>query len=290
MADVAAGNEETVEAWNGVLFERFLRYRDVIGEGVGPLGDAALRLHPPAPGQRVLDVGCGFGDTTRQIAELVGPAGSVVGVDVGEGFLELARREASERGLANVEYVLADVQVAELGRAFDFAFSRLGTMFFADPVTAFGNVRRALVPGGRLCMVVWRRKPDNRWVHEAERIVERFLPREEPPGDPSARPGPYSMADADVSTDILRGAGFEQVSLRRCDLSIEIGADLEQAVEFSMALGPAGEAIRLAGRRAARLRPRIAAALREGLAEFARPGGVRAPASAWIVSARAPGG
>jgi SAM-dependent methyltransferase len=290
MADFAPGNEEMVQAWNGVLFERFLRYRALVSDGLGPHGDLALRLHPPAPGERALDLGCGFGDTTRQIAELVGPGGSVLGVDVGERFLELARREAAEQRLANVEYALADVQTAELGRGFDYAFSRMGTMFFADPVLALGNVRGALAPGGRLCMVVWRRKPDNGWVHLAERIVERFLPREDPLEDPSARPGPYSMADADVTSGILLAAGFEQVSLRRSDLSIEIGADLDQAVEFSMALGPAGEAIRLAGERAVRLAPQIAAALREGLAELATPRGVRGPASTWIVSARAPGG
>lgn len=290
MTEVAAGNEEMADAWNGVLFERFNHYRHIVSGGLGPHGDEALRLHPPAPRDRVLDIGSGFGDTARQIAALVGPEGSVLGFDISAGFVELARREAEEQGLANVTYVLGDVQVAGFDRRFDYAFSRMGAMFFGAPVAALRNVREALEPGGRLCMIVWRQKPDNLWVYRAEQIVERFVEREEDPEEPTTGPGPFSMADADVTSQILVEAGFEQVSLRRCDLAIEIGMDLDQAVEFAMALGPAGEVIRRAGEEAERLRPEIAAALREGLADFQTAQGVRAPASTWIVSAHAPAG
>jgi len=290
MAEVAANNEETAEAWNGVLFDRFIQYRRIVSDGLGAHGAEAMRLHPPAPGARVLDIGCGFGDTTRQLAELVGPQGSVLGFDISERFVELARAEAEEDGLANVEYLAGDVQATEFDRRFDYAFSRMGTMFFANPVGALRNVRAALEPGGRLCMVVWRRKLDNEWVHRAERIVERFVEEDEDSEEPTCGPGPFSMADADVTTEILVGAGFEQISLRRCDATIEIGLDLDQAVEFAMALGPAGEVLRLAGEEAERLRPQIAAALREGLADFVTADGVRGPASTWIVSARTPAG
>jgi hypothetical protein len=149
-------------------------------------------------------------------------------------------------------------------------------------------VRRALVPGGRFCMVVWRRKLENDWVHRAEQVVERFVEEPEESDEPTCGPGPFSMGDADVTSQILIGAGFEQISLRRCDLPLQIGRDLDEGVDFAMALGPAGEVIRLAGAEAERLRPQIAAALREGLAEFCGPDGVWAPASTWIVSARAP--
>jgi SAM-dependent methyltransferase len=276
------------EAWNGVLSERWVQYRQIVSGGLEPHGSEALRLHPPAPGERVLDIGCGFGDTTRQIAELVGPGGSVLGFDISAPLVELAREEAAEQRLANVEYVAGDLQVAELERRFDYAFSRMGAMFFASPVTALRNVREALRPGGRLCMVVWRRKLDNDWVHRAEQVVERFLAVEGASEDPAFTPGPFSMADADVASQILVEAGFEQISFRRCDLAVEIGMDLDQAVEFAMALGPAGAAMRQAGEEAERLRPEISAALREGLADFQTPNGVRGPASTWIVSARAP--
>jgi SAM-dependent methyltransferase len=288
VSTVAPTNQETAEAWNGVLFDRFVKYRKVVSEGLGAHGAEALDGSPARPGERVLDIGCGYGDTSQRLAGEVGPEGSVLGVDVSERFVEMAREEASAAGIENLRYEVGDLQVAELEGGFDFAFSRMGTMFFANPVPAMRNVREALVPGGRLCMVVWRRKLDNDWMHRAERIVEQFVEEDEDSEEPTCGPGPFSMQDADVTSEILRGAGFEEIALRRCDTPIQIGVDLDEAVEFAMALGPAGEVIRLAGAEAERLRPKIAAALREGLAEFEGPEGIVAPASTWIVTAIAP--
>jgi SAM-dependent methyltransferase len=288
---VALSNEIAIEAWNGVLFDRFVRFRHIVTAGLDAHGMQGLRVHPPRPGDRALDVGCGFGDTTRQLAGLVGPGGAAVGVDAAERFIDAARREAAEEGIANARFLVADVQACELDGGFDYAFSRFGTMFFANPVVALRNVRRALVPGGRLCMVVWRRKLDNDWLHRAERVVERFLTRPESTDEPTCGPGPFSMADADATTDVLVGAGFEDISLHRCDLEITIGADLDEAVDFVMALGPAGELIRVAGSQAEGRRSSIVASLHEALAELRGPNGttVRAPASSWIVGARSPG-
>ena len=288
MTNIAPTNEEAHEAWNGVLFDRFVQYRHLVSGGLGAHGEEALRLHPPGLGDDVLDIGCGFGETTLQIAEAVGPEGSVLGFDVSERFVAMAREEAEAAGAASIEFAVGDLQVTEFERRFDYAFSRMGTMFFANPVPALRNVRRALAPGGRFCMVVWRRKLENDWVHRAEQVVERFVEEPEESDEPTCGPGPFSMGDADVTSQILIGAGFEEISLRRSDLPLQIGRDLDEAVEFAMALGPAGEVIRLAGSEAERLRPEIAAALREGLEEFSGPDGVWAPASTWIVSARAP--
>jgi SAM-dependent methyltransferase len=215
-----------------------------------------------ARGQRVLDIGCGFGDTTQRLAEIVGPKGEAVGVDVADRFVEAARSEAREAGVANARFIAADVQMTEFEDRYDFAFSRMGTMFFANPVAALRNVRKALVPGGRLCMVVWRRKLDNDWLHRAELTVEQFV--------------------------LLLNAGFGEIAFHRCDVDIWIGRDLDHAVQFVTALGPAGEVIRLAGDDAVRVRPQIEAALREALSEFVYPEGVMAPASTWIVAAKAP--
>jgi len=277
-------NATTIEAWNGVLFDRFVAFREIVTTGLGAHGEAALRVHPPRAGARVVDLGCGFGDTTRRLARV---AGEAVGVDAAPRFIALARREATER---NVRFLVADVQSEPLDGRFDYAFSRFGTMFFANPVAALRNVRRALVPGGRLCMVVWRRKPDNEWLHRAERVVSGLVARPESSDEPTCGPGPFSMADADTTTDVLVRAGFERISLHRNDDEIVIGATLEQAVAFVMALGPAGELIRLAGDDGRR--PAVAAALRASLAELQRPGEleIRAPASTWIVGASAPGG
>jgi ubiquinone/menaquinone biosynthesis C-methylase UbiE len=282
-------NDEAIRAWDGPLYERFVRFREIVTTGLRAHGEEALRLHPPTLGQRVLDVGCGFGDTTQQIARLVGRDGEAVGVDAAPRFIEDAIREASKAKVANVRFRVADVEESLCGEnLFDMAFSRFGTMFFASPVAALRNVRTALVPGGKLVMVVWRRRIDNDWLYRAQTIVEGMVARPEEYDEPTCGPGPFSMADADTTSDILTHAGFADIALHRCDIPIVIGKDLEEAIEMVMALGPAGEILRLAGERATHLQGQVEAALREGLAEFALRGQVRAPASSWIVTASAP--
>jgi len=192
--------------------------------------------------------------------------------------------------LSNARFLVADVQAASLEDGFDLAFSRFGTMFFANPVAALRNVRRALVPGGKLVMVVWRRRTDNDWIYRAQTIVEEIVSRPEEYDEPTCGPGPFSMADADTTSEILLHAGFEDVSLRRYEHPILVGHDVDEAIDLVMSLGPAGEILRLAGDRAAHLHGEVHAALRDGLAEFEGPDGVRAPASTWIVTASAPGG
>lgn len=284
----AAANAEAIEAWDRPLFDRFVRFRHIVTTGLGAHGEEGLRLVPPQPGQRVIDLGCGFGDTTQRIAGLVGPDGEVVGVDASPKFIDVAREEASQAGVANVRFEVADIQVDDLGGPYDMAFSRMGTMFFANPVVAMRNVRSALRPGGRLVMVVWRRREDNDWLYRAQTIVEGIVSRPEEYDEPTCGPGPFSMANADTTTDVLLHAGYSDVTLRRCDLPIAVGTDIEEAIELVTALGPAGEILRLAGERAAHLHGKVKEALRAGLAEFAGPDGIRAGASTWIVSGTAP--
>jgi SAM-dependent methyltransferase len=286
MGPIAPDNAETTEAWSGPLFELFVKYRELTTAGLGAHGEKAMRVSPPQAGDRVLDVGCGFGDTTQRLAELVGAEGSALGVDVSEPFIAAARKEAEKEGVANVDFLATDVQTMELPQEFDYAFSRMGIMFFANPVAALRNVRNALVPGGRFCAVVWRRKLDNEWVHRAELVVDDYLEHPEESDEPTCGPGPFSMANADTVTEQMQIAGFEDVAVQRSDLPLKIGNDLEQAVEFNMALGPAGEVLRLWGDRVDEIRPEIAAKLRETLADLETPSGVFAPASTWIITAR----
>ncbi len=285
---IASSNEEAIRAWDGPLYESFVRFRHLLTAGLGVHGEEALRHVPPRQGERVLDIGCGFGDTTQRIAGLVGPSGAALGVDASPRFIEAAREDAQSTGIANVSFAVADVEAAVVGEGFDMAFSRMGTMFFANPAAAMRNVRRALIPGGTLVMVVWRAKAENDWVYRAQTITERFVAKPEEYDEPTCGPGPFSMANADTTSGILLSAGFENIALRRCDLPITIGRDLEEAVQLVMSLGPAGEILRLAGERAAHLHEPVAGALREGLADWQGPDGVVAPASTWIVTADAP--
>jgi SAM-dependent methyltransferase len=268
-----------------VLFDRFVQFKDLVVDGLSRHGEEALLREPPQAGERVLDIGCGFGDSADRIAAYVGETGSVLGVDVAPRFVEAAR-DAYAR--PNVHFEVCDVQRATFDETFDYAFSRFGTMFFASPVAALRNVHRALAPGGRLCIVVWRRREHNEWLHRAEVAVKPHVP--EPEADTGAArcgPGPFSMANADTVTEILQSAGFTHVRLERCDLPYRIGKDLDEAVEFNLALGPAAEAIRLAGEAAAALRPELEGLLRAALADLESDDGVVARSSTWIVTARA---
>ncbi len=285
---IAPANEEAKSAWDGPLYDRFVRFRHLLTTGLGIHGEEALRQVPPRADERVLDIGCGFGDTTQRIAGLVGPGGEALGVDASPRFIEAAREDAKRTGIANVSFVVADVEARVVGEGFDMAFSRMGTMFFANPVAAMRNVRSAVMPGGTLVMVVWRAKAENDWVYRAQTITERFVTKPDEYDEPTCGPGPFSMANADTTSGILLSAGFENVALRRCDLPITIGRDLEEAVQLVLSIGPAGEILRLAGDRAAHLHAPVAAALREGLADWQGPDGVVAPASTWIVTADAP--
>ena len=286
---VAAENAEAMEAWDGPLFDVWSDFEEIVVANARAHGDAALATHPPKPGSRVLDIGCGLGDSTVQIAELVGAEGHAHGVDVSERMVERARGDAERLGAENVSFEAVDVQAHAFPDSYDYAFARFGTMFFASPVAALRNVRAALAPGGRLNMVVWRQKIDNDWLHRAELIVEQFLERPDDYDEPTCGPGPFSMAGADTVTDIVKHSGFEQISLNRYDLRIKIGNDLQHAVDLVMAIGPAGEVLRLWGDRVEEIRPKVEAALLEGMADMATDDGVYADSSTWGVSAIAPG-
>jgi len=282
-------NAEAIQAWDGPLFDRFVQFRHILVAGLGAHGDEALRLNPPQEGQRVLDIGCGFGDTTQQIAAMVGAGGEAVGVDAAENFIKASTSEAEEAGVANARFLVADVQVDDLGGPYDAAFSRMGTMFFISPVAALRNVRKSLVPGGQLTIVVWRRREDNEWLYRAQEVVEGIVSRPEEYDEPTCGPGPFSMANADTVTGQMIAAGFEGISLRRCDLPILGGNNMDEALAIVKAIGPAGEILRLLGDRAQEYLPTVDAALRESFAEFQREDGtIWGMASTWIVTATAP--
>jgi ubiquinone/menaquinone biosynthesis C-methylase UbiE len=281
MSDV---NAEAIEAWNTVLFDKFVRFRHLLTDGLRVHGRAALARLSPGPEHAVVDLGCGFGDSTLEIAR---QAASVVGVDAAARFIDAARREAESAAVANARFEVRDVQTEALGGPYDLAYARFGTMFFQNPVAAMRNVSRALTDGGRLCMVVWRRREDNPWLHEAELTVRALVEENHDSDAPTCGPGPFSMADADVVSTVLAHAGFERIGLERHDADICIGHSLDEAVEFALALGPAGEILRLAGDEGERRRPEVARALRDTLARYLRDDAVWAPSSTWLITAAA---
>ena len=287
---MAGENDVVIAAWNTVLFDKFVRFKHLLIDGLSAHSNEALARHAHPEGARVLDVGCGFGDSTRLIAGRVGPRGEAVGVDCAENFVSAAQQEAKQASVANASFFVADVQTDNLRGPYDFAFSRFGTMFFMMPGAALRNIRKALKPGSELTMIVWRRREENPWLHDAELRVKQIVPvvSHEDTDELHCGPGPFSMAGPDMVSSMLRSAGYDRIDFERFDADICIGRDVSEAIEFAMSLGPSGEIIRLAGAEGEKRKPEVAAALRETLARYSRADGVWAPSSTWIVTARNP--
>jgi SAM-dependent methyltransferase len=287
MTSNAAENEDFIGCWNKVLTPKWIRFRHLLS-GNGKLhSDVAIPLFDIRPGSRVLDFGCGFGETSLEIGRLVGSAGEVLGLDCTSAFLDIANQERDEAGLRNVRYELGDAQVHPLEASYyDVAFARFGVMFFESAVRALRNVHRALVPGGKVCLIVWRCLADNPAWGTAKTVVREYLP---PPG-PSAQtcgPGPFSWADEQADRDMLAAAGFTEVELfRRSDVDMCIGRTVDEAIDYQILVGPSGEIVREAGEEARRLMPEIRARLAEVLRPHVRDDGVYLPSSTWLIMAR----
>ncbi len=285
--EAPAGNSEFVDFWNEVLVPKFVKYRHIL---VGGLTHHSAKILPSlevGEGDKVVDVGCGFGDTAIEFARRVGPSGSVLGIDCCDGFLEFARADAKAAGVENLVFAEGDAQSYRFEPVHDFCFSRFGTQFFENPVAGLRNMRTALRPGGVMTMIVWRTIDDNPWLGLPKEIVLQYLP---PPGDDARTcgPGPFSMADQDMVTRQLEIAGYADIEFERVDAPLMVGRTAEDAVEFQIALGPAGEVCREAGEEAERRRDDIDAALKSELSKYQTPEGIVMASSSWKISARNP--
>ena len=280
-------NAEQIRYWNEAAGPKWVSFQKVIDAQIAPLGERAMDRAGIAPGERVIDVGCGCGDTTIALARRVGPTGLVLGVDISAPMLERAAETARAAVAANVRFENADAQTHRLSPgAFDVVYSRFGVMFFADPVAAFANLRAALRPGGRLAFVCWQALRENPWLFLALQAAAQHLTLPPPPA-PDA-PGPFSLADPERVRDIVARAGFERIALEdlRTALMLGGGGTLDQAVRFlTEGVGPVSGVLREAD---PALRPTVAAAVRAAISPFVTPEGVRLGSAAWIVTARVP--
>ncbi|KAA0909837.1 class I SAM-dependent methyltransferase [Aquicoccus porphyridii] len=280
---------EFVRFWNEVLAPKFTRFRHVLVGGLTYHSEAVFPKLPVGVGDRVLDVGCGWGDTAIKLARVVGPEGEVVGIDCCDAFLADAKADLAETDLTNVTFLRGDAEVTLPEGNFDFVFARFGTMFFANPVAGLRNMRRALRPGGRMAHIVWRDPADNPWLSMAKDIVLQYLPA---PGEDARTcgPGPFSMADEATVRKMMEIAGYTDIAFERVDAPVRVGDDVEDAIAFQLAIGPAGEVFREAGDLAEQKRPEIEAALAEAIGGQARDSdGIVIDSSSWVISARNPG-
>ena len=280
--EAAGPNAAQIAYWNNAAGPSWVAMQDQIDRQLRPLGLEAMDRLAPAPGEVVLDIGCGCGSTTLDLLWRVGPSGRVLAVDISEPMLGVAESRARAAGHANIEFRLADAQTADLpAGAADAIFSRFGVMFFADPSAAFANLRKALHPGGRLGFVCWQAMALNPWMglpfQAAVAAYPSLAPTSAP--DPTA-PGPFAFADGERIRGILADAGFSDISVSSHEALISLG-DLEATMVAAVRLGPLAAAMR----DNPDLQTGITAAVRAEMARHDGPGGVRLGSATWMVTA-----
>ena len=277
MGEIA--NADMAAAWDGPEGEHWAAHADAYERTGRRLWRRFTDAVPVRTDDHVLDVGCGTGSSTRDLARTAS-AGEALGVDLSSAMLERAREAAARDGLTNVRFERADAQVHPFERgAFDLAVSTHGVMFFADPVAAFANIRRALRPGARLAFTSWRPLRENEWLLAIRDALAAGRALPEPP---TGAPGPFGLADADDVRRILADAGFTNVTLDAVDEPMDLGAGVAEAYAF---VGTFGITRGLTHDLDSETRDKALDTLRQVLADHATPDGVLLGSAAWLVTA-----
>jgi len=279
--ETSAANADQIAFWNSIAGQTWGALQVNLDRQVEPLGALAVDALAPRLGERVIDIGCGCGQTSFALARRVGPTGRVLGVDISSPMLAVAGRRADPE--AQVRFLRADAQTHPFEPAgADCAYSRFGVMFFADPIAAFANIRAGLRLGGRLAFVCWRAMALNPFMTAPLEAALPLLPEPVTPSDPKG-PGPFAFADPVRVEQILARAGFRDIVLSPHDEAIGAG-DVEQSVKTALSIGPLGAALR----ERPELTASVEAAVREVMVRHLTDRGVRLPSASWIVTARIP--
>jgi SAM-dependent methyltransferase len=279
----ASPNAAQIEFWNSAASRAWADQYERM-DPVADLTKSLLDMAAPQPGEHVLDIGCGSGTTVLDLAARVGPGGHVRGADISTQSVTRARQRIADAGLRHAEVIVADVSAHAFEQnSFELAFSRFGVMFFSDPRAAFANVRRAMKPGGRVALAVFRAASENLFPSGPLEAVRYLLPPIPTPGP--EEPGPFSWADPTRVHRILESAGFREVSLTPVDPVIQLAGDggEAEATDFVMMLGPL---TRVLPALSAPQREAVRAALEVYFQKFTRSQGVFLPAANWVVRAR----
>lgn len=281
----AAGpNSDQIEFWNGDAAERWVELGSQLDAMLQPLGAAAMDRAAPAPGHKVLDVGCGCGETTMDLAHRVAPRGSVTGIDISAVMLSRARARAEPGNGVEVTFQNADAETHRFEDAsFDHIFSRFGVMFFQNPTAAFANLRKALRPDGRFTFICWRTPRENPWVAVPLGVAKRHVDWPEAPG--ADGPGEFAFADRTRFEDALKGAGFRIEAVDSLDIDVIVGGGggVTATIDFFLRQGPAA---RVMGEASEAQREAVKADLEETLAPYLTPRGVCMKTGTWLVSAK----
>ena len=267
-------NTEQRELWNGAMGDGWVAVEAYIDRIMSPMTEVALARLAPKAGERIIDVGCGCGGTSRAIAA---SGAKVWGVDISEKMITQAKLNA--KGVGNVLFSVVDAAHAEYTDDYDAIFSRYGVMFFADPVAAFRNLRNGLVSGGRLVYLCWQSPSLNPWIATGIAALTPYM--DGPPTDPNA-PGGFSMADPSRSAGILRDAGFTSVEVEPLVVQLALGDGVDDILRFHETVGPLSNLMtQLDQGQAAEAKEAVRSAYEAQLG----PGGLKLKAATWLVTA-----
>lgn len=277
---VDAGNLEQAQAWDGDEGLRWAQQEERYDASGAAHAVHLLRTAAIEPHDRVLDIGCGCGSTTREAAVLA-DRGHALGVDLSEQMLARARQRAAEQHVTNVTFVRTDAQAhAFEPSSFDVVISKFGVMFFADPVAAFTNMKRAVRSGGRLTMLTWQEFCANPWLMK---VRDALAGRADLPAPPKSVPGPFGLVDPDHVRRVLERSGWSDARLTEINEPVQLGDDPEDAFTFVSQMGITRgliEGMDEAAREMASQR------LRAALREAGTDAGVALPSRSWLVEAR----
>lgn len=280
-------NNDFINCWNQILVPKWNRFRHILSGNGAVHSTMAYDHFHIQPGDKVLDIGCGYGETSIEIGKIVGPEGEVLGLDCTQAFLDIANKERDESGVENVRFVLGDAQTYELPENYyDVVYSRFGVMFFQNIVYALKNAHKTLKPDGKLCMIVWRTIDDNPCWGMGKEIALQHLP---PPGDTAQTcgPGPFALANEETTRAMMNAAGFDNIEIfMRNDEEIPIGTNMEEAIDFQILVGPSGEIIREAEELGQEKLPTIREHMKNSYKQYEREDGVYLPSSTWFIMAR----
>lgn len=274
-------NAKQYEEWNSATGRRWLERHEAVDRQIAPFGRRAMERAHIKPGERILDVGCGCGETTLELADRVGASGAVTGVDISGLLIETGRKRAQELARANVRFEEGDAQTLPFpAKNFDLVFSRFGIMFFDDPEAAFQNLRKALRPGGRLSFVCWPPPQENQFMTIPIAAASRHvtLPAA---GEPDA-PGPFAFADPDRVRRIPSRAGFVEVETDRVIEKVG-GGTRDETAHMLLELGPLSSILEEIDQKT---RGAILEEIRMALSRFESSGRAWIDAAAWLVTAR----
>lgn len=279
MKSKAEFHRDMVSYWNGPGGDRWTGESARTEKMLSRVADLLYPLARAIPGETVLDVGCGLGPTTIELARRVAPNGRAVGLDVSAKMVELARQRA--KGVANIEFIAADAATYRFDAPFaDLLFSRFGVMFFGDPTAAFANLRTALKPKGRMVFACWRRLSENPWMLKPLLAAYEHVPKL-PPAEPD-EPGPFAFADQERVGEILTAAGFAAPRFTPIDLAFDIagGQGMDAAVHQAMTIGATSRALQDQPKN---LVDAAAAAIRQALTPYQKGQTVELPGAVWLV-------